>query len=131
VTHVIVLESTNDIGMAFESDTPTVEEIIAGHVELIERVRARGLKIYGGTLAPFEGAFYHREVGEQKRLAFNEWMRTSGAYDAVIDFDAAVRDPAAPSKFREDYQSGDWLHPSDAGYRAMAQAIDLELFDER
>jgi len=130
VTHVIVLESTNDIGMAFDSESPTVEEIIAGHTELIERAHAQGLKIYGATLAPFEGAFYFRDIGEVKRQAFNEWMRTSGAYDAVIDFDAAVRDAAEPSKFREDYQSGDWLHPSDVGYRAMAQAIDLTLFDQ-
>ena len=68
-------------------------------------------------------------MGETKRQAFNEWMRTSGAYDAVIDFDAMVRDPASPTRMREHYQSGDWLHPSDAGYRAMAQAIDLSLFD--
>ena len=129
VTHVIVFESTNDIGMAFESESPTVEEIIAGHQELIERAHARGLKIYGGTLAPFEGAFYFRPIGETKRQTFNEWIRTSGAYDAVIDFDAAVRDPDQPSKMIEAYQSGDWLHPSDEGYRVMAQAIDLALFD--
>jgi lysophospholipase L1-like esterase len=130
VTHVIVLESTNDIGMAFESETPTVEEIVAGHTELVERAHARGLKIYGGTLAPFEGAFYFRPIGEKKRQAFNEWMRTSGVYDGVIDFDAAVRDAAAPSKMVESYQSGDWLHPSDEGYRVMAQAVDLALFED-
>ena len=130
VTHVIVLESTNDIGMAFESETPTVEEIVAGHTELVERAHARGLKIYGGTLAPFEGAFYFRPIGETKRQAFNEWMRTSGVYDGVIDFDAAVRDAAAPSKMVESYQSGDWLHPSDEGYRVMARAVDLALFED-
>ena len=129
VTHVIVLESINDIGMAFESESPTVEELIAGHMSLIESAHTQGLKIYGGTLTPFEGAFYFRDVGETKREAFNEWIRTSGAYDAVIDFDAAVRDPEQPSKFQEAYHSGDWLHPSDEGYRIMAEAIDLTLFD--
>ena len=129
VTHVIVLESINDIGMAFESESPTVEELIAGHMSLIEIAHAQGLKIYGGTLTPFEGAFYFRDVGETKRAAVNEWIRTAGAYDAVIDFDAAVRDPAQPTKFQEAYQSGDWLHPSDEGYRVMAEAIDLTLFD--
>ena len=130
VTHVIVLESINDIGMAFESESPTVEELIAGHMSLIESAHTQGLKIYGGTLTPFEGAFYFRDVGETKREAFNEWIRTSGAYDAVIDFDAAVRDPEQPSKFQEAYHSGDWLHPSDEGYRIMAEAIDLTLFDQ-
>ena len=130
VTHVIVLESINDIGMAFEAASPTVEEIIAGHTSLVERAHAQGLQIYGGTLTPFEGAFYFRDAGETKRQAFNEWMRTSGVYDAVIDFDAAVRDPEQPSKFQEAYQSGDWLHPSDEGYRVMAEAIDLALFDQ-
>ena len=130
VTHVIVLESINDIGMAFESASPTVEELIAGHTSLVERAHARGLRIYGGTLTPFDGAFYFRDAGETKRQAFNEWMRTSGVYDAVIDFDAAVRDPKQPSKFQAAYHSGDWLHPSDEGYRVMAQVIDLALFDQ-
>jgi len=124
---VIVLESTNDIGMAFDAETPTVEQLIAGHIQLVERAHGRGLTILGGTLAPFEGAFYFRDVGETKRQAFNEWIRTSGVYDAVIDFDAAVRDAGQPNRFVESYQSGDWLHPSDEGYRMMAEAIDLVL----
>ena len=128
VTHMVVLESTNDIGMAFDSASPTVEQLIAGHTQLVERAHARGLKVYGGTLVPFGGAFYFRDIGETKRQAFNEWMRNSGVYDAVIDFDAAMRDSSQPSRFIEAYQSGDWLHPSDEGYRVMAEAIDLTLF---
>ena len=129
VTHVIVLESINDIGMAFESPTPTTDEIIAGHRALIQRAHARGLTIYGATLTPFRGAFYFTEIGETKRQTVNEWIRTSGAYDAVIDFDAAVRDPQHPSVLRPDYNPGDSLHMSDTGYRAMGEAIDLALFD--
>ena len=86
------------------------------------------MKIYGGTLTPFEGAGYWTEVGEAKRRALNEWIRTSGAYDAVIDFDAAVRDPSDPTRFLAAYHAGDWLHPSDEGYRVMGEAIDLNLF---
>ncbi len=127
-THVIVLETTNDIGMAFDDPRPSVDDLIAGHRTLIQRAHARGLTIYGGTLPPFEGAFYWTEAGEAKRQALNAWIRTSGAYDGVIDFDAAVRDPDHPTRFRPDLHSGDWLHPSDAGYEAMANAVDLSLF---
>ena len=128
VTHVIVLETINDIGMARDARSPTVAELIAGHRALIQRAHARDLKIYGGTLTPFEGAVYWTEVGEAKRRALNEWIRTSGAYDAVIDFDAAVRDPSNPTRFLAAYHAGDWLHPSDEGYRVMGEAIDLNLF---
>ncbi len=128
VTHVIVLETINDIGMARDARSPTVAELIAGHRALIQRAHARDLKIYGGTLTPFEGAFYWTEAGEAKRRALNEWIRTSGAYDAVIDFDAAVRDPSNPTRFVAAYHAGDWLHPSDEGYRVMGEAIDLSLF---
>lgn len=130
VTHVIVLETTNDIGMAFDAKTPTVADLIAAHRTLIQRAHARGLEIYAGTLTPFEGAFYWTKAGEAKRQGLNDWIRTSGAYDAVFDFEAAVRDPDAPTKMRADYHVGDWLHPSDAGYKAMAEAIDLTLFGE-
>jgi lysophospholipase L1-like esterase len=128
VTHVIVLETINDIGMAFDPVSPTVEELISGHRALIQRAHARGLKIYGGTLTPFKGAFYWTESGEARRQKLNEWIRTSGEYDGVIDFDAAVRDPKDATKFRADFQPGDWLHANDAGYKAMAGAVDLALF---
>ena len=84
--------------------------------------------IYGWTLTPFEGALYSSEEDEAKRQAVNAWIRTSGTYDAVIDFDAAVRDSSNPRRFLPGYQPGDWLHLNDAGYRVMAEAVDLTLF---
>ena len=80
------------------------------------------------TLTPFEGAFYYTSEGEAKRQALNKWIRSSGAYDGVIDFDQITRDPAAPTKILSAYDSGDHLHPGDAGYKAMGDAVDLALF---
>ena len=128
VTHVIVMEGINDIGLARTNPNPSAPDLIAGHKQLIERARARGLKVYGATLTPFEGAAYWTAEGEAKRQALNEWIRTSKAYDAVIDFDQVTRDPAAPTKFLPAYDSGDHLHPGDAGYKAMGEAVDLKLF---
>jgi len=128
VTHVVVMEGINDIGLARANPTPSAADLIAGHKQLIERAHARGLKIYGATLTPYEGAAYYSPEGEAKRQALNEWIRTSGAYDGVVDMDKATRDPAAPSKFLPAYDSGDHLHPGDAGYTAMANAVDLALF---
>ena len=128
VTHVMVMEGINDIGLARGNPTPSAADLIAGHKQLIERAHARGLKIYGATLTPYEGAAYYSPEGEAKRQALNEWIRSSGAYDGVIDFDKATRDPAAPSKFLPAYDSGDHLHPGDAGYTAMGNAVDLALF---
>jgi len=128
VTHVIVMEGINDIGVARSNPSPTADDLIAGHKQLIERARARGLKIYGATLTPFEGAPYFTAEGEAKRQALNDWIRTSRAYDGVIDFDKITRDPAAPTKFLPLYDSGDHLHPGDAGYKAMGEAVDLALF---
>ena len=106
VTHVVVMEGINDIGLARDNPSPGAADIIAGHKQLIERARARGLKVYGATLTPFEGAAYYTPEGEAKRRAVNEWIRTSKAYDAVIDFDAVTRDPAAPTRFLPAYDSG-------------------------
>jgi len=128
VTHVIVLEGINDIGVARANASPTAADLIAGHRQLIERAHARGLKIYGATLTPFEGAAYYTPEGEAKRQALNNWIRTGGEYDGVIDFDSVARDPASPSKFATAVDSGDHLHPGDAGYKAMGDAVELALF---
>lgn len=128
VTHIIVMEGINDIGNARQNSTPTAEDLIAAHKQLIVRAHARGVKIFGATLTPFWGAGYYTEVGEAKRQALNEWIRTGKAYDGVVDFDKATRDPSDPKKMLAAYDSCDHLHPSDAGYKAMGEAIDLSLF---
>jgi lysophospholipase L1-like esterase len=131
VQFVTVLLGINDIGRS-DVGPPlnpiTAEEIIAGHKQMITRAHAMGLKIIGCTLTPFEGAGYFRPEGEAKREAVNNFIRTGGFYDGVIDFDAATRDPNHPTRFLPAYDSGDHLHPNDAGYQAMANAIDLLLF---
>ena len=126
-THAIVMVGINDIGFAREKPSPTAEDLIAGHMQLIERAHAHGLTIYGATLTPFEGANYWTSEGEEKRQALNEWIRTSRAYDGVIDFEEVLRDPSEPTKVLSHFDPGDHLHPNDAGYEAMAHAIDLEL----
>jgi lysophospholipase L1-like esterase len=128
VTHVVLLEAINDIGVARSNPTPSADDLIAGYKQLIQRAHTRGLKIYGATLTPYEGAAYFTQEGEAKRQTVNQWIRTSGAFDGVIDFEAATRDPNAPTKFKAEYDSGDHLHPNDAGYKAMGAAVDLALF---
>jgi lysophospholipase L1-like esterase len=130
-THVVVLEGINDLGMARQGPRPTVADLIAGHRQLIARGRARGLAVIGATLLPYEGTVfpgYWSAEGEATRQKFNDWLRTSGAYDGIIDFDAVMRDPKAPARMRPEFDSGDHLHPNDAGYQAMANALDLALF---
>jgi lysophospholipase L1-like esterase len=124
-SHVVVLEGINDMR---NSPTTSAADLIVGYRQMIERARTFGLKVYGGTLLPCEGANNCTPESEAKRKAVNEWIRTGKAYDAVIDFDAVIRDPNSPTKMLPQYDSGDHLHPSDAGYQAMANAIDLELF---
>jgi lysophospholipase L1-like esterase len=127
-THVIVLEGINDIGFAGEETSPAAADLIAAHQQMIARAHARGLRILGATLTPYEGAAYATSVGEAKRQAVNQWIRTSGAYDGVIDFDAATRDSARVTRILGAFDPGDHLHPNDAGYQAMADTIDLSLF---
>lgn len=128
---VVVLEGINDIGWAFDPDGDsgpiTAADIEGAYKQLIARAHARGLKIYGGTLDPYEGAKYSHPEGEAVRAAVNQWIRTSGAFDGVIDFEQAVRDPKHPTRYLGADQSGDSLHPNDAGYRAMSEAIDPKM----
>jgi lysophospholipase L1-like esterase len=136
--YVIVMLGINDIGhptsISPPSEAVTVGQLVAGYRQLIARAHARGLAAYGATLTPFADttiAGYYSEANEAKRQAVNRWIRTSGEWDAVIDFDRAVRDPDRPLRMLPRYDSGDHLHPNDAGMAAMARAIPLRLFAER
>ena len=121
VAWVVITEGINDIGVGSILGQPvTAEQLIDGYLELIEEAHARGLLVYGGTLLPYAGADYFTEEGELVRQAVNAWIRDGGAYDAVVDFDAATRDPEAQDRLLAAYDSGDHLHPSDAVYAAMA-----------
>ncbi|MGW1374099.1 SGNH/GDSL hydrolase family protein [Streptomyces sp. NPDC002446] len=129
---VILLEGINDIGMSEWKDGPvepspdvSVEQLIAAQRELIRQAHAKGIKVIGATLTPFKGAAYYTERGETKRDALNDWIRTSGEFDGVIDLDRALSDPADRDRMAAAYDVGDHLHPNDAGYRAMAEAVDL------
>ena len=133
---VVLMEGINDIGHSTSADLPeqdvSAEEVIAGMKQIIARVHDRGAKIYGATLTPYEGTTFHgyyQPAGEAKREAVNAWIRHGGYFDGVIDFDAVVRDPDHPTRIRPDYDRGDHLHPNDAGYRAMGDAVDLKLFE--
>jgi len=135
VKEVILLMGINDIGFSVTAPNPltnpltdvSADQIIAGYEQIIAQAHAAGLKIFGATLTPFEGASYYSAAGEAKREAVNQWIRTSGAFDGVIDFDKVVRDPSNPLMIAPQYNSGDSLHPNDAGYQAMANAIPLGL----
>lgn len=132
---LVLLEGINDIGRParpeYAHEAVVVADLIAGYRQVIARARAQGFKVVLATLPPFEGANYFTAGGEQTRQAVNAWLRGDGRReaDAVVDFDAAVRDPDQPSRFRTDLHSGDWLHPSDAGYQAMADVIPLNACD--
>jgi lysophospholipase L1-like esterase len=133
VKWLIVLEGINDIGQgaranALPENAVTAAELIAADRQMIERAHTRGIKVMGATLTPYGGAAYSSEKGEAIRDALNTWIRTGGAFDAVVDFEAATRDPKNPKQFRPEFDSGDHLHPSDAGYQAMADAVDLAVF---
>ena len=132
VKYLIILEAINDIGRITKTGDPestvTAPDIIFAYTQLISRAHQHGIKVYGATLTPYIGAKYASPAGEEVRQAINQWIRTGGAFDAVIDFDKATQDPKNPAMFLPEDDHGDHLHPSDAGYKAMADSIDLKLF---
>jgi lysophospholipase L1-like esterase len=140
VSHMVLLIGINDIGFPGTQFEPrglvrTADEIIAGYKQLIERAHVHGIKVIGSPLLPFENAAagtpnqaYYSPDKEAKRKAVNAWIRTGGAFDELIDFERVVADPAHPTALARNYDSGDHLHPNDAGYKAMAESIDLKLF---
>jgi lysophospholipase L1-like esterase len=134
VRYVIVLEGINDIGVAYSPENPhdvvTAADLEAGLTPLAAQAHAHSIKVIGATLTPYLGARYSSPAGEQVREALNEWIRTAPVFDGVIDFDKATRSPANPEVLEPAYDHGDHLHPSDAGMKAMADAIDLRLFAE-
>ena len=136
VRWLIVFEGINDIGTRVSArekgeSAATAEDIIGAYEQIIVRAHSRGIRVYGATVLPFEGSEgYFTPDGEADRQTVNEWIRTGGRFDGVIDFDAVTRDPENPSRLSSAVDGGDHLHPSAAGYRIMAEAVDLELFAE-
>lgn len=131
VRWVVLLEAINDInihGQITGAGAVTAEDLIAGYKQLIARAHMDHMKIMGATLTPDEGVWLAGPVGEATRQKVNQWIRNSGAFDAVVDFDAVIRDPADPKRMRAEFDSGDHIHPNDAGNAAMANAFDLNAF---
>jgi lysophospholipase L1-like esterase len=131
VRWVILLEGINDINIRGRADGPDVltsDDLIAGYRQIIERSHTHGIRVVGATLTPEEGVPTMSERGEKIRQTVNQWIRTSGVFDAVVDFDAVIRDPSRPVRVRPDFDPGDHIHPNDAGNQAMADAFDLKLF---
>jgi len=137
VQWVIVFEGVNDLGgLARDGEVPVaehaalVQRVIAAYQQIITRAHGHGLRVYGATITPFVGSDYYHPgpLGEADRQAVNQWIRASGHFDAVIDFDAVVRDPQHPDRLLPNYDCGDHLHPSPAGFKAMGEAVPMELF---
>jgi lysophospholipase L1-like esterase len=129
VKAIILLEGINDIGRGFYPPTEpvTADALIAADRQIIARAHAKGIKVYGATLTPYKGAHYFMPEGETVREAYNAWIKTGGAFDGVVDFAPSVADKADATTFDTGFNLNDKLHPNDAGYQAMANAIDLSL----
>ncbi|MCW4462041.1 SGNH/GDSL hydrolase family protein [Sphingomonas sp. BT-65] len=137
VAHLILLEGVNDLGTLGRDKPATdaqyralVTQLTGAYAQIVARARARGLRVHGATILPFMGNDYYRptEAAERARQAINQWIRTRGNFDSVIDFDHALRDPARPAYLAPQFDTGDGLHPNPAGFRAMANAVSLTIF---
>ena len=130
-THVVILLGINDIGFGelIPSEAVSSDQIITAINTAIAQAKAQHMKVFLGTLTPYQGSFYFDEAGEAKRQAVNAFVRSAAGVDGVIDFDKAIQDPSNPAALFPAYDSGDHLHPSNAGYQAMANAIDLSLLN--
>jgi len=133
VKWLVLFEGINDVNFSALPDVPDDQRTTAGGLvaaleQLVDRAHAHGIKVMGGTLMPMSGLWLHNAETEAMRQAVNEWLRSSGKLDAVADFDAATRDPRQPTRLRPDFDSGDHIHPNDAGNAAMANAIDTTIF---
>ena len=132
LTHIVVLLGTNDIGHGgLFGNVPIAQpaELFAAYSQIVARAHARGVKVIGSTLPPMEGSDFYSNEKEVVRQTVNKWIRSSNVFDGVIDFNVAMCDPSHIGKLRAEYDVGDGLHPSFAGYLAMADAIDMQLFD--
>jgi lysophospholipase L1-like esterase len=132
VQWVILLEGVNDINLQGAQDGPnalTAEQLIWGYQQIIARCHMRGIRVMGATIMPEEGVWIVTERTERLRQEVNRWIRTKGNFDAIVDFDAAVRDPDHPSKLKAQFNPGDNIHPNDAGNQAMAAAVDISVFE--
>ena len=128
VKYAIVFEGVNDLGGSRDGEA-TAKQLIESFQAMIKKAHEKGIKIYGGTIMPFKGNNYYNESREKGRQMVNEWIRTSGEYDGVIDFDAATRDPEQPDRLNPAFLfENDWLHPNSIGYQKMGESIDLNLF---
>jgi len=133
VKWVILLEGINDINIRTRPNGPnqlTAEELIGGYKQIIERCHAQGMRVMGATLTPAEGVPTYSEHGEEIRVAANRWIRAKGNFDAVVDLDAILRDAQHPARLKAEADSGDHIHPNDAGNQTMADAFDLGVFQK-
>jgi lysophospholipase L1-like esterase len=135
VKYLIVLEAINDIGHAYDPNKPydmvSADDLIGAYVQMAQRAHMHGIKVYVATLTPYTGAKYMSPAGEQVRQALNKWIRTTNQIDGFIDFDKTTQDPTNPAMYLPAFDHGDHLHPSDAGYKAMGDSIDLGLFTDK